>query len=117
YLPTPGAGPTGRGGGSHTVGRPTPRPSAASTASMGTAPARRIRGGSTEQSTIVDGGPPWAAPPSRTRATASPSWSRISAASRASGTPDTFADVVGSGPTAAASERGASWSGTRRPIV
>ena len=28
-----------------------------------------------------------------------------------------FAEVVGNGPTARASARGASWSGTRRPIV
>ena len=48
---------------------------------------------------------------------ASPSWARISAASRASGSPDTLAEVVGSGPTAAASARGAAWSGTRSPIV
>ena len=47
----------------------------------------------------------------------SPSWSRIPAASRASASPETFADVVGKGPTARASARGASWSGTRRPIV
>ena len=48
---------------------------------------------------------------------ASPSWLAISAASRASGWPETLAEVVGSGPTAAASARGAAWSGTRRPIV
>ena len=35
----------------------------------------------------------------------------------ASGTPERFADVVGSGPTPRARARGASWSGTRRPIV
>ncbi len=49
--------------------------------------------------------------------TAWPSWSTIAAASLASGCPDRFAEVVGSGPTAAASARGASWSGTRSPIV
>ena len=38
---------------------------------------------------------------------ASPSWSRISAASDASGRPDTFAEVTGSGPSAAARARGA----------
>ena len=38
-------------------------------------------------------------------------------ASRASGRPETLAEVVGSGPTAAASARGASWSGTRNPMV
>jgi hypothetical protein len=39
------------------------------------------------------------------------------AASAASGTPEMFADVVGNGPMARARTRGASWSGTRRPIV
>ena len=56
-------------------------------------------------------------PPSRIRSTASPSGATTSAADRASGSPDRFAEVVGSGPTAAASARGAGWSGTRRPIV
>ena len=47
----------------------------------------------------------------------SPSCARIPAASHASGSPETFAEVVGNGPTPRASARGASWSGTRRPIV
>ena len=47
----------------------------------------------------------------------SPSCSRIAAASVASGSPDTLADVVGRGPTSRARARGASWSGTRSPIV
>ena len=50
----------------------------------------------------------------RSRRRAAPT---IAAASRASGSPETLAEVVGSGPTAAASARGASWSGTRSPIV
>ena len=42
----------------------------------------------------------------------------ISSASRPSGSPDRFAEVVGSGPMAAASARwGVARSGTRRPIV
>ena len=41
----------------------------------------------------------------------------MAAASVASGKPDTFADVVGSGPTSRARARGASWAGTRRPMV
>ena len=81
----------------------------------------RRRGGSRArspvQSTTVEAGPPWAGPPSRMRSMASPSWATISAASRASGRPEMFAEVVGSGPTPRASARGASWSGTRRPIV
>ena len=46
---------------------------------------------------------------------ASPSCARISAASRASGSPDTLAEVVGSGPTPRASARGAGWSGHAQP--
>ena len=47
----------------------------------------------------------------------SPSCATMPAASVASGTPETLADVIGSGPTPRASVRGASWSGTRSPIV
>ncbi len=69
------------------------------------------------QSTTVDAGPPRIGPPSMTSATASPSMAATSFASRASGCPDRLADVVGSGPSADASARGAGWSGTRTPIV
>ena len=81
------------------------------------APSRRIDGRSPVQSTTVEAGPPRAGPPSRIRSMSSPSWAAISAASRPSGRPERFAEVVGSGPTAAASARGVAWSGTRRPIV
>ncbi len=77
------------------------------TSASGTAPTRRTRGKSPEQSTTVDAGPPWATPPSRIRSTASPSCARISAASRASGSPERLAEVVGSGPTPRARVRGA----------
>ena len=79
----------------------------ARTRSVGMAPARRIRTWSAAvQSTTVEAGPPWAGPPSRTRSTASPSCSRIAAASDASGSPETLAEVTGSGPTARASQMG-----------
>ena len=48
----------------------------AATASSGTAPTRRIRTGSTVQSTTVEAGPPCAGPPSMMQSTASPSCSR-----------------------------------------
>ena len=51
------------------------------------------------------------------RRCASPSARRSPAASRASGSPETLAEVVGSGPRSRARARGASWSGTRTPIV
>ena len=88
---------------------------AAATSTSGTAPPRRIRTGSTVQSTTVEAGPPWAGPPSTMQSTASPSCAAISAASRAGGRPDRLADVTGSGPTAAASARGTGVVGHPQP--
>ena len=64
-------------------------------------------GGSSVHSTTVEAGPPWAGPPSRTRSTALAELvATMPAASRGSGRPGPLADVIGSGPTAAASARG-----------
>ena len=52
------------------------------------------------RSTTVDASPPADGPPSRIRSIASPSSASISSASRASGSPDRLAEVVGSGPSA-----------------
>ena len=54
------------------------------------------------QSTTVEAGPPVRRPAVEDRGRcASPSWATIAAASRASGSPETLAEVVGSGPRAA----------------
>ena len=81
-----------------------PASSSAAASTLGSiAPGRRIAGRSVVQSTTVEAGPPRIGPPSMTSAIASPRVAATSAASRASGWPERLADVVGSGPRAAAS--------------
>ena len=46
-----------------------------------------------------------------------PSWARTASAESAGGSPERFAELTGSGPRAAASARGESCAGSRRPIV
>ena len=70
------------------------------------------------QSMTVEAGPPCAGPAVEDEVDGVAELRRRSRPRRAPpGSPDTLAEVVGSGPTPRASARGASWSGTRRPMV
>src|SRR6266511_1465122 len=91
--------------------------SAVASIRTGTAPTRTTDGGPLEQSTIVDGRPPLVRPPSRISSHASPMADSAASASRASGSPERLADVVGSGPSIRDRARGVGWSGTRTPSV
>ena len=122
YLPTnpepagggPGISPTS------VVGQVVADPSRVQDGRISTvaiAPTRRMVGPSPDTSTTVEADPPSDGPPSRIEldpiAERPPDLLGIPA----TGPPERLADVVGSGPRARASVRGASWSGTRRPIV
>ena len=73
-----------------------------------TAPARRMMARAPVQSTTVEGTPPRERPPSTIRSTCSPRTRATDSASRHSCSPDRFAEVVGSGPSALAIVRGVS---------